>query len=123
MSQCIKLSAFLAHGMDTPLLQIEESDVEAFVSSTSTSPSTKTKNLSMLLSVWNGWNKFNKKSAVQSEPFKDFLDTQKSLIKATKRKRRSFTPSEYAAFQESLLNESDAEIRLIGLIMANMHGG
>ena len=118
MSQCIKLSAFLAHGMDTPLLQIEESDVEAFVSSTSTSPSTKTKNLSMLLSVWNGWNKCNKKSAVQSEPFKDFLDTQKSLIKATKRKRRSFTPSEYAAFQESLLNESDAEIRLIGLIMA-----
>ena len=118
MSQCIKLSAFLAHGMDTTLLQIEESDVEAFVSSTSTSPSTKTKNLSMLLSVWNGWNKCNKKSAVQSEPFKDFLDTQKSLIKATKRKRRSFTASEYVAFQESLLTESDAEIRLIGLIMA-----
>lgn len=117
-SYCIKISASFPHGMNTPLKDIDAEDVRDFIRRDDVQPSTKTKNLTMLRAVWNSWSAYNQKQAVEGDPFRAEIDLHKSAIEGTEVNRRSFTPSEFRKFNDSLATEADKEVRLVGQIAA-----
>jgi integrase len=118
ISQCEKISAAFPYGMDTTLTDIDAEDVRDFIRQDDTKPSTKAKNLTMIRAVWNSWSIYNQKQAVEGDPFRAELVQHKKAIDVTEAHRRSFTPSEYHKFHESLSQETDNEVRLVGMLAA-----
>ena len=118
ISQCEKISAAFPHGMRTALVDIDAEDVRDFIRQDDTKPSTKAKNLTMIRAVWNSWSIYNQKQAVEGDPFRAELVQHKKAIGDTEAHRRSFTPSEFAKFNDSLSEEIDDEVRLVGMLAA-----
>jgi integrase len=117
-SLCIRLSAFLSGGMNTPLQEIETQVVEAFVDGSSATDSTNAKNLTILRAVWNSWNRHNRKQKVEGDPFEVAVSESKAAAANTSKKRRSLIPSEFEHFSDSIADEPDQEVRMIGKIIA-----
>ena len=117
-SYCTKISAAFPDGMNTALKDIDAQDVRDFIRQDYVQPSTKTKNLTMLRAVWNSWSLYNQKQIVEGDPFRAEITQHKSAIKETEVNRRSFTPSEFRHFNNSLAKETDPEVRLVGKIAA-----
>ena len=117
-SYCTKISAAFPHGMHTALRHIDAEDVRDFIRQDDVQPSTKAKNLTMLRAVWNSWSRYNPKQVVEGDPFMAEITLHKSAIEETEVNRRSFTPSEFRQFNDSLSKETDQEVRLVGKIAA-----
>lgn len=117
-SYCTKISAAFPHGMRTALRDIDAKDVQDFIRQDDVQPSTKAKNLTMLRAVWNSWSRYNQKQVVEGDPFKAEIILHKSAIEETEVNRRSFTPSEFQQFNDSLAEEADQEVRLVGKVAA-----
>ena len=117
-SYCTKISAAFPHGMRTALRSIDAEDVRDFIRQDDVQPSTKAKNLTMLRAVWNSWSRYNPKQVVEGDPFMAEIILHKSAIEETEVNRRSFTPSEFRQFNDSLSKETDQEVRLVGKIAA-----
>ena len=117
-SYCTKISEAFPRGMKTALKDIDAEDVRDFIRRDDVQPSTKTKNLTMLRAVWNSWSLYNQKQVVEGDPFKTEIIQHKSAIKETEVNRRSFTPSEFKQFNDSLSKETNQEVRLVGMIAA-----
>ena len=118
ISQCEKISAAFPYGMKTALTDIDAEDVRDFIRLDDTKPSTKAKNLTIIRAVWNSWSIYNQKQAVEGDPFRAELVQHKKAIDNTETHRRSFTPSEFAKFNESLSQETDEDVRLMGMLAA-----
>jgi integrase len=118
ISQCEKISRTFPDGMKTALHDIDAEDVRDFIRQDDVQPSTKAKNLTMLRAVWNSWSRYNPKQVVEGDPFMAEIILHKSAIEETEVNRRSFTPSEFRQFNDSLSKETDQEVRLVGKIAA-----
>lgn len=118
ISQCEKISTAFPDGMKTALCDIDVEDVRNFIRQDDTKPSTKVKNLTMIRAVWSSWSIYNQKQAVDGDPFRTELVQHKKAVADTEIHRRSFTPSEFDKFNESLSKETDDQVRLVGLLAA-----
>ena len=118
ISQCEKISAAFPYGMKTALTDIDAEDVRDFIRQDDTKPSTKAKNLTIIRAVWNSWSIYNQKQVVEGDPFRAELVQHKKAIDDTEAHRRSFTPSEFDKFNKSLSQETDDDVRLMGMLAA-----
>lgn len=118
ISQCEKISTAFPDGMKTALTDIDAEDVRDFIRQDDTKPSTKAKNLTIIRAVWNSWSIYNQKQVVEGDPFRAELVQHKKAIDDTEAHRRSFTPSEFDKFNKSLSQETDDDVRLMGMLSA-----
>ena len=113
-----KLATAFPKGMDTPMKDIEQFMIENFAEAVWANISTRVRNLRTLRAVWRSWDRNNQRQKVGFDPFVAVVQDNQGLIKLHETNRRSFTPKEFQHFYASILNEPNAEIKLIGLIMA-----
>lgn len=113
-----KLSQVFPKGMETPLKHIEQSVIESYAEAAWPNLVTCVRNLRTLKAVWRSWNRNNQLQKVEHDPFTPVVHDIQGLSKQHETKRRSLTPKEFQHFYESILDEPNNEIKLIGLLMA-----
>jgi len=113
-----KLATALPKGMNTPMKDVETYMVEEFAAVAWPNYSTRVRNLRTLRAVWRSWDRNNQRQRIEFDPFVTVIQDNQGRIQLHETNRRSFTPQEFKHFYASILNEPNAEIKLIGLIMA-----
>ena len=118
ISMAGKLATAFPDNMDTKLQDIEGYMIQNFCEQAWPNAPTRNKNLRVLAAVWRSWDEHQHKQKVGFVPFKPLVKAASGKVSQDQDKRRSFTPAEFKYFLESLSNETNDEIKLIGLIMA-----
>tara|TARA_B110000503_G_scaffold74105_1_gene114449 strand:- start:549 stop:2168 length:1620 start_codon:yes stop_codon:yes gene_type:complete len=118
ISMAGKLATAFPDNMDTKLQDIEGYMIQNFCEQAWPNAPTRNKNLRVLAAVWRSWDEHQHKQKVGFDPFKPLVKAASGKVSQDQDKRRSFTPAEFKHFLESLSNETNDEIKLIGLIMA-----
>tara|TARA_B110000211_G_scaffold177845_1_gene201066 strand:- start:198 stop:1361 length:1164 start_codon:yes stop_codon:yes gene_type:complete len=118
ISMAQKLATAFPDRMDTKLKDIEGDMIQNFAEQAWPNASTRSKNLRVLRAIWRCWDEHQPKQKVGFDPFKPIVKATSGKVDQDEDKRRSFTPAEFKHFLESLSNETNDEIKLIGLIMA-----
>ena len=118
ISMAQKLATDFPDRMDTKLQDIEGDMIQNFAEQAWPKAPTRSKNLRVLRAIWRCWDEHQPKQKVGFDPFKPIVKATSGKVDQDEDKRRSFTPAEFKHFLESLSNETNDEIKLIGLIMA-----
>jgi integrase len=118
ISMAQKLATAFPDRMDTKLQDIEGDMIQNFAEQAWPNAPTRSKNLRVLRAIWRCWDEHQPKQKVGFDPFKPIVKATSGKVDQDEDKRRSFTPAEFKHFLESLSNETNDEIKLIGLIMA-----
>lgn len=118
ISMAQKLATAFPDRMDTKLQDIEGDMIQNFAEQAWPKAPTRSKNLRVLRAIWRCWDEHQPKQKVGFDPFKPIVKATSGKVDQDEDKRRSFTPAEFKHFLESLSNETNDEIKLIGLIMA-----
>ena len=118
ISMAGKLATAFPDRMDTNLQDIEGYMIQDFCEQAWPNAPTRNKNLRVLAAVWRSWDDHHPKQKVDFDPFRALVKAASSKVSEDQDKRRSFTPAEFRHFMDSISQEANEEIRLIGLIMA-----
>ncbi|MDG1010417.1 MAG: tyrosine-type recombinase/integrase [Amylibacter sp.] len=113
-----KLARALPNIMETKLQDVEGHMIQSFAEQAWPNAPTRSKNLRILRAVWRSWDDHHPKQGVGFDPFTPFVKAANNKVSIEQAKRRSFTPDEFTHFIENLSLDTNAEVRLIGLIMA-----
>ncbi|MAI19564.1 MAG: hypothetical protein CNE96_09135 [Rhodobacteraceae bacterium MED-G08] len=116
ISLCQRLSIALPLGMKTRLDALDFTLLRDFVNDTWSNAATRGKNLRTYAAILNNWNKMYPEQAVINH-FSVLVADNNSKEERDTKVRRSFTPDEHAVFMRQLLDNTDPEIKTIGLIM------
>jgi integrase len=102
-------------GNDTGLEHLDRSNIRLWLIETYHNQATRNRYINTLSAVINTWNRENSSKTV-SNPFSGLGNKQREQKDA--QKRMPFKPWQFKVFLEAIAQHADAEVRLIGLLMA-----